>query len=46
MATTAEPRASFSLRQRIIGGVVGGVAGGLVFGAMMAAMGCCPWSLA
>ena len=42
MATTAEPRASFSLGQRIVGGVVGGVAGGLVFGAMMAAMGMLP----
>ena len=42
MATTAEPRAGFSLGQRIVGGVVGGVAGGLVFGAMMAAMGMLP----
>src|ERR687894_2389142 len=42
MATTTEPRASFSLGQRIVGGVVGGVAGGLVFGAMMAAMGMLP----
>jgi hypothetical protein len=42
MATTTEPRASFSLGQRIVGGVVGGIAGGLVFGAMMAAMGMLP----
>src|SRR5215203_4062786 len=42
MATTTEPRAGFSLGQRIVGGVVGGVAGGLVFGAMMAAMGMLP----
>ena len=42
MATTAEPRAGFSLWQRIVGGVVGGVAGGLVFGVMMAAMGMLP----
>ena len=42
MATTAEPRAGFSLGQRIVGGVIGGVAGGLVFGAMMAAMGMLP----
>ena len=42
MATTVEPRAGFSLGQRIVGGVVGGVAGGLVFGAMMAAMGMLP----
>ena len=42
MATTTEPRASFSLGQRIVGGVVGGVAGGLVFGVMMAAMGMLP----
>jgi uncharacterized membrane protein YagU involved in acid resistance len=42
MAATAEPRARFSLGQRIIGGVVGGVAGGLVFGAMMATMGMLP----
>jgi uncharacterized membrane protein YagU involved in acid resistance len=42
MATTAEPRAGFSVGQRIVGGVVGGVAGGLVFGAMMAAMGMLP----
>src|SRR5215207_8581184 len=42
MATTTEPRASFSLGQRIVGGVVGGVAGGFVFGAMMAAMGMLP----
>jgi uncharacterized membrane protein YagU involved in acid resistance len=42
MATTAEPRASISLGQRIVGGVIGGVAGGLAFGAMMAAMGMLP----
>jgi uncharacterized membrane protein YagU involved in acid resistance len=42
MATTTEPRASFSLGQRMVGGVVGGVAGGLLFGAMIAAMGMLP----
>jgi hypothetical protein len=42
MTTTAEPRASITLGQRIVGGVIGGVAGGLAFGAMMSAMGMLP----